>query len=142
MQLRIVVTAAALALTLSACTTSAAFRERQNAELARFEAHAGAPVDKIHAFTGVDQWQSLSPTKLAIWTSVNRAYLLTLRAPCNGLEFQSAIGISSTNNIIVRRFDKVVFENQQCFIEEIRPVDYKAMKQQRRSEKDAQASGG
>lgn len=132
----------ALALSLAACTTTAAFRERQNAELARYEAHAGAPVDEIRAFTGVDQWQSLSPTKLAIWTSVNRAYLLTLRAPCNGLEFQSAIGISSTNNIIMRRFDKVVFENQQCFIEEIRPVDYKAMKQQRRADKAAQDSGG
>ncbi len=117
---------------LAACTSSAAYRERQDVELARFEKHAGDPVDSIRAFMGVDRWQSLAPTKLAIWTSVNRAYLLTLRAPCSGLEFQQKIAISSTNNTIHLRFDKVQFENQVCYLAEIRPVDYKALKIERR----------
>ena len=125
--------AVALAGALVGCTSSAAFRERQDAELARFEAHAGKPVETIHAFMGVDRWQSLSPVQLVIWTSVNRAYLLTLRAPCSGLEFQQAIGISSTNSIIDRRFDKIYFEQQVCYFAKIRPVDYKAMKQEKRA---------
>lgn len=126
-----------LVATLGACTSAGDLRDRQNAELARFEKHAGAPVNEIHTFTGVDEWQSLAPTKLAIWTSVNRVYLLTLRSPCSGLEFQQKIGVSSNANTISRRFDRVEFENQKCYIEEIRPVDYKAMRRERREQKDS-----
>lgn len=135
MNLRTLWASAGLALALAACTSSAAFRERQDAELARFEKHAGNPVERIHAYMGVDHWQSLAPDKLVIWTGVNRAFLLTLRGPCSGLEFQQAIGISSSNNVIDRRFDKVQFEHRNCYIAVIRPVDYKAMKQERRAEK-------
>lgn len=135
MYLKALGVAVGAALALASCAGSASYRARQDAELARFEQHTGKPIERIRAFMGVDRWQSLSPVKLAIWTGVNRAYLLTLRAPCNGLEFQTAIGISSTNHIIERRFDKVYFENQVCYIAEIRPVDYKAMKQERRTEK-------
>jgi hypothetical protein len=126
-----------LSLALGACVSSGEYRERQDAELARFEAHAGKPIKQIRTFQGIDRWQSLSPEKLVIWTSVNRAYLLTLRAPCSGLEFQQTIGISSSNSIIDRHFDKIYFENQVCFLAEIRPVDYKAMKQDRRAKADA-----
>ncbi len=111
------------------------FRARQDAELARFEQFAGEPVERVRTLTGVDRWQSLSPSHLVIWTTVNRAFLLTLRAPCHGLEFQTAIRITESNNIISRRFDRVQFEEQSCYIEQIRPVDYKAVKVARREEK-------
>ncbi len=123
----------ALVLALGACVSSREFRERQDANLAQFEAHAGQPVEQIRTFMGIDRWQALAPDKVVIWTSVNRAWLLTLRAPCSGLEFQQSIGISSTNNIIDRRFDKIYFENQVCFFSQIQPVDYKALKQERRA---------
>jgi hypothetical protein len=125
--------AAALVLTLLACTTPAQFGARENAELARFERHAGAPVERINTYTGLDQWRSFSPDKLAIWTGVNRVFLLTLRAPCSGLEFQQTLAISSSNNIIDRRFDKVHVDGLVCFIAEIRPVDYRALKQEERA---------
>lgn len=125
-----------MTLFLGACA-NAPYRERQDAELARFEAHAGNPVEQIRTFQGIDRWQALAADKIVIWTSVNRAYLLTTRAPCSGLEFQQTIGVSSTNSIIDRRFDKIYFENQVCLLAQIRPVDYKAMKQQRRAEADA-----
>ena len=137
MNLKTISTAAVLALSLAACAMPGAYRERRDADLERFEKHAGQPVDRINAFMGVDRWRLLSTDKLVIWTSVNRAYLMTLRGPCSGLEFQQAIGISSTNKVIDRRFDKIHFENQLCYIGEIRPVDYKAMKQERRAEKEA-----
>lgn len=125
-----------LALSLGACASKGDYRDRQNAELARFESHTGKPVDQIRTFQGIDRWQALSPEKVVIWTSVNRAYLLTMRAPCSGLEFQQTIGISSTNNVIDRHFDKIYFENQVCFLSQIQPVDYKALKQERRAESD------
>lgn len=126
---------AALALALSACATPTQFRDRENAELARFERHAGAPVERINTYTGLDRWQSLARDKLAIWIGVNRVYLLTLRAPCSGLEFQQTLVITSTNNIIDRRFDKVQVDGLACFISEIRPVDYRALQQEERGER-------
>ena len=120
-------------LLLGACAGAGKdFRARQDAELASFQKFAGEPVEQVRTLNGVDRWQSLSPLHLAVWTSVNRAYLFTLRAPCNGLEFQDAIVITETNRVIHRRFDRVRFENQHCYIEEIRPVDYKALKVARR----------
>ena len=113
------------------------YRERQDAELMMFEQYAQEPVDRIRTFFGVDRWQSLGPDKLVVWTSVNRAWLLTLTAPCSGIEFQHTIGISSTNSTIHRRFDKVQFEHQSCFIDEIRPVDYKTLKRERRERNEA-----
>lgn len=128
--------AAGLLLALSACASSGGYLERQDAELGLFERHAGEPVERVRAFQGVDQWQSLSPMKLVIWTGVSRAYLLTMRAPCTGLEFQKAIVVTSTNNIIDVHFDSVRFERQVCYLSEIRPVDYKALQQERRGAKD------
>ena len=121
-----------LLLGLSGCTSSLSYLERQDGELARFEKHAGEPIERIRAFQGVDQWQALSPLKLVIWTGVSRAYLLTMRAPCSGLEFQKAIAITSTNNIIDVQFDSVRFEQQVCHLSEIRPVDHKTLQQERR----------
>ena len=126
--------AVGLLLGLSACTSSLSYLERQDGELARFEKHAGEPIERIRAFQGVDQWQALSPLKLVIWTGVSRAYLLTMRAPCSGLEFQKAIGVTSTNSIIDVHFDSVRFEQQVCHLSEIRPVDYKTLQQERRGE--------
>ena len=134
MNLRVVIAAAGLAFGASACSTSAGLRVGEDAQLARFERHAGAPVERINTYSGLDRWQSLAPDKLAIWIGVNRVFLLTLRAPCSGLEFQQALAITSTNNIIDRRFDRVQVDGLSCFISEIRPVDYKALKQEERAE--------
>ena len=53
--------AATFVLALSACATSSEFRDRENAELARFETHAGAPIERINTYTGLDHWRSLAP---------------------------------------------------------------------------------
>jgi hypothetical protein len=122
---------------LSACASAGKeFRARQDAALEQYQRFAGAPVDQVRTLTGIDRWQSLSPSHLVIWTSVNRAYLFTLRAPCQGLEFQNSILITESNRVIDRRFDRVRFEHQSCYIEEIRPVDYKALKIARRESRD------
>lgn len=136
MNLRRTLVGAGLVLALAACAASPSYLERQEVELARFEKHAGEPIDRIKAFRGVDQWQALSSLKLVIWTGVSRAYLLTMRAPCTGLEFQKAIAVTSSNNIIDVHFDTVRFEQQVCYLSEIRPVDYKALQQERRDHKD------
>lgn len=118
------------------CASTSDFRARQDGRLAEYEAHAGAPVGRISMYTGLDSWVALAPDKLAIFLGVNRAFLLTLRAPCSGLEFQQRIGISSNTGSIDAGFDKVYFERQVCWIHEIRPIDYKAFKRERRARHD------
>jgi len=124
-------------LTVTGAVEASDYRQRKSTELALYEQYAQEPVDRIRTFFGVDRWQSLGPDKLVIWTSVNRAWLLTLTAACSGIEFQHTIGISSTNNTIYRRFDKIQFEHQMCFIDEIRPIDYKTLKRERRERNEA-----
>ena len=126
------------ALSMIGCVSSTEYRERQDVELAMYEEYAGAPVDRIRTFNGIDRWQSLSPSKLVVWTTVNRAWLLTLSAPCSGIEFQHTINISSTNSTVYRRFDKVEFEHQVCFIRQIHPIDYKTLKRERREKSEAE----
>lgn len=120
-----------LAALLGACASSAEYRARQDARLAAYETYAQAPVKQIRMYTGLDHWDALAPDRLVVFMGVNRAYLLSLRGPCPGLEFQQGIGISSSNGVIHARFDKVTFEHQKCYIDEIRPVDYKALKRER-----------
>lgn len=116
------------------------FRERQDASLALYEKHAGAPVDRVRSMHRMDRWRSLGPDRLVIWTSVNKAWLFTLRAPCTGLEFTQSIRVSSSIGIVDRRFDKIIVERDECFIEEIRPVDYRALlRDQQQSRADKQS---
>jgi hypothetical protein len=122
---------ASVALVLGACASSAEYRARQDARLATYEKFAREPVKEIRMYTGLDHWDALAPDRMVVFLGVNRAYLLSLRAPCSGLEFQQAIGISSSNGVIHARFDKVTFEHQICYIDQIRPVDYKALKRER-----------
>lgn len=126
-----VATVACLAVALGACASAGEYRAKQDARLATYEKYAGEPVKEIRMYTGLDHWDALAPDRLVVFMGVNRAYLLNLRAPCSGLEFQQGIGISSSNGVVHARFDKVTFEHQICYIDEIRPVDYKALKRER-----------
>ncbi len=119
-----------LVLALAACA-SVTPRERLADRLAEYEAVAGAPVDSFH-FLSMHSWELLGPQEVAVWTRINDAWLIRVDRPCNGLEFTAAIGVSSTASRVTRRFDYVEFENQRCRIDEIRPVDGKALKALRR----------
>ena len=103
-------------------------RQRELARLERFERFAGPPVDSFR-FWQMDRWESLGPDSVAIWTRPNEAWLLTVRQPCHGLEFAMAIGLSSTVNRVSRLHDEVRFEQQRCRIEQIRPIDVRAMRE-------------
>ena len=124
----------ALALLLaSGCATSLPGpAERTAKRLDEVERHAGAPIEEFH-FWQMDRWESLGPFAIAVWTNPNEAYLITVRPPCAGLDFADAVGVSSTGRRVSRSFDFVTFEHQRCRIAEIRPVDIKALKAERRA---------
>lgn len=120
-----------LSLSLTACAGPGP-RERMAERLLEFERHAGAPVRDFH-FWDIDHWEALGADTIVVWTRVNEAWLIRVKRPCNGLEYASVVGLSSTNNRVSRSFDAVLFEHQRCRIDEIRPVDGRALKVERRT---------
>ena len=103
-------------------------RATEEKNLARFEKFAGAPVESFDMWQ-LYQWQSLGPDRLAVWSAVNKVWLLKVSQPCIRLEDTNAISITSQMaHKVTARFDYVDFAAQHCQIQEIRPVDYLAMR--------------
>jgi hypothetical protein len=123
---------------LASCASNGA-RERMSENWARFDRHAGEPVSSFRFFR-FDTFEVLGDGAIAVWTRPNQAYLLTVDEPCFGLEFATTVGVTSNMNRVYRRSDDVVFKDQRCAIAEIRPVDVKALKEERRTGYVAPAS--
>ena len=62
---------------------------------------------------------------------MNKAYLLSVTGYCPDLQFANAIAVTSTANT-VDRFEKVIVGSERCFIQQIRPLDTKQMKEDRK----------
>ncbi len=103
-------------------------REVAQKHLEAYQAYLGAPVDEFH-FWKFDRWQPLGPAHVAVWTTPNQAYLLTVDGTCPNLEWADDIGVTSqAAHVVSRRFDYVTFGNQRCHIERIESIDLKRMK--------------
>ncbi|MDR3385495.1 MAG: DUF6491 family protein [Rudaea sp.] len=117
----------AACLSAIAATAFADTPATEAANLARFEKYAGAPVENFTMWS-MYKWQGLGPDKIAVWTKVNEAYLLTVAQPCIRLEDAKGIVVTSQmSHQVNRRLDYVDFAHQHCQIVEIRPLDYKTM---------------
>jgi len=116
---------ALLTTSLAACASSP--RERLASRLVEYEAVAGEPVDGFHFFT-LQRFELLGPQTIAVWTRVNKVFLIDVQRPCPGLEFAGGIGLSSSQNRVSTRFDAVQFDRERCQIKQIRPVDSRALK--------------
>lgn len=117
---------ALLATSIGVCA-AATPRERSASRLVEFEAVAGAPVESFHFFT-LQRFELLGPQTIAVWTRVNKAFLIDVHRPCPGLEFAGGIGLSSSQNRVSTRFDAVQFNRERCQIKQIRPIDARALK--------------
>jgi hypothetical protein len=103
-------------------------RATEQKNLVHFEQFAGPPVESFDMWS-LYQWQSLGPDRLAVWSAVNKVWLLKVSQPCIRLEDTNAIKITSQMaHKVTARFDYVDFAAQHCQIQEIRPVDYVAMR--------------
>jgi hypothetical protein len=92
--------------------------------------YAGEPVKSFY-MNNFDGWTVISKDQVVIWSGMNRAYLLTLTGYCPDLQHVNAIAVTSTGNT-VDRFEKVIVGKDRCFINEIRPLDTKQMKEDRK----------
>ena len=92
--------------------------------------YAGEPVKSFY-MANFDGWSVVSKDQVVIWSGMNKAYLLTLTGYCPDLQHVNAIAVTSTGNT-VDRFEKVIVGKDRCFINEIRPLDTKQMKEDRK----------
>ncbi len=92
--------------------------------------YAGEPVKSFY-MNNFDGWTVVSKDQLVIWSGMNKAYLLTVTGYCPDLQYANAIAVTSTGNT-VDRFEKVLVGRDRCFINEIRPLDTKQMKDDRK----------
>ena len=120
---------------LPAAFAHADTRATEQKNLARYEQFAGTPVESFDMWN-LYQWQSLGPDRLAVWSAVDKVWLLRVSQPCIRLEDTNAITITSQMaHKVTARFDYVEFAAQHCQIQEIRPVDYLSMRKAQRAEK-------
>lgn len=121
---------------IAGCTSSAERRQMESEELAAYTRHAGAPVDQIRSFRLIS-WQPVSDRSILLEARLNEWYLIDVSGPCMGLPFAHAIGVENSMNALQARFDNIIVEGQPCRIETIRPVDYKAAREEIRAARAA-----
>jgi hypothetical protein len=92
--------------------------------------YAGEPVKSFY-MNNFDGWNVVSKDQLVVWSGMNKAYLLKVTGYCPDLQYANAIAVTSTANT-VDRFEKVIVGRDRCFINEIRPLDTKQMKEDRK----------
>lgn len=117
---------------LAACT-SVRQRDGEPSARERYLHYAGKPVGSFSTLGRIDGWLPLGRNQLVVWTRVNDAYLLTVVPTCQ--ELDSAIGIALDSRVegtVRSGFDHVRVGRDRCQILEIRPVDYRLMKQEER----------
>ncbi|HUI60902.1 MAG TPA: DUF6491 family protein [Steroidobacteraceae bacterium] len=112
-------------------------QDRDQAQLDRYLHYAGPPVDRITWLGRYDGWEALGQYQLVVWTNVSDAYLITVYSPCENLQFAQRIELTSTAHTVYQKFDSVIVRGWKCQIAEIRPVDYRRMRQDMRAEREA-----
>ena len=126
MKIPLVATVLAAA-TMAGCASTLA---KLNGPQLDYSDYAGEPVKSFY-MSNFDGWNVVSKDQLVVWSGMNKAYLLKVTGYCPDLQYANAIAVTSTANT-VDRFEKVIVGRDRCFINEIRPLDTKQMKADRK----------
>lgn len=102
--------------------------------------YAGEPVKSFY-MNDFNGWSAVSKDQLVVWASSNKAYLLSLTGYCPDLQFANTIAVTSTGHT-VDKFEKVIVGRDRCLIREIRPIDLKQMKADRKAILEQQKKSG
>ena len=116
---------------LAAALPAQAITDREKEQLALYQRFAGAQVDDM-PFWHLQRYESLGDEAVVVWTGVNDAWLITVRPPCAELPWAKAIGLTSTLHRVSAKFDHVIAGRDRCMIASIQPIDYKALRAERK----------
>jgi len=125
MKISLVVVLAAAS--LAGCASTLA---KLNGPKLDYTEYAGEPVKSFY-LGNYDGWSAVSKDQLVVWSGINKAYLLTITGYCPDLQFAQTVAVTSTGST-VDKFEKVIVGRDRCFIKEIRPIDTKQMKEDRK----------
>lgn len=127
-------TALAAVVALAAC--SGIPRHESSAQLlARYTAYAGAPVSELRTYSPFDSWSSIDDRHVLIQTGIRDAYLLTVAPPCINLPFANRLALTSRfPHTVSSGFNSIRVERESCRITEIRPVNYRQLREQMRAD--------
>jgi len=128
-------TSVAIVSAMAAATLFAGCASMRKSQLDYHE-YTGEPVKSFY-MNNFDGWTPVSKDEVVVWSGMNQAYMLKVTGYCPDLQFANAIAVTSTANT-VDKFEKVIVGNERCFIQEIRPVDVKQMKTDRKILRDQQ----
>jgi hypothetical protein len=115
-------------------TGCAATLKKLNEPKLNYADYAGEPVKSFY-LNNYNGWAPVSRDQLVVWSDMNKAYLIRVKGYCPDLQFANTIALTSTANT-VDKFEKVIVGRDRCFINEIRPVDTKQMKEDRKALKE------
>jgi len=101
-----------------------------------YHEYTGEPVKSFY-MNNLDGWAPVSKDEIVVWSGLNKAYMIKVSGYCPDLQFANAIAVTSTAST-VDKFEKVIVGRDRCFIQEIRPVDVKQMKADRKILRDQQ----
>jgi hypothetical protein len=125
---------------LTACS-GIPLNERETRQAALYQQYAGPPVESFTYLGRYDSWTYIGQNQLVVWTTINDAYLITVRQPCTELPFAQHIGLTQTTHTVSQRFDFVLAGHDRCWIQSIQPVNYLQMKRDMRQKSaDAKAA--
>jgi len=122
------------ALLIAACS-GIPRRDRDKEALEQYLQYAGPPVDHISTFNHYNGWQAVGYYQVVLWSGVDDAYLVTVSAPCENLQFANRIGVTQTSDSIYTKFDALLVHGWRCNITEIRPINYLQMRQDQREQR-------
>ena len=127
-------------LALAACATN---RISDSERLAIYEAHSGAPVKQIRYYHAMG-WDRIDDQHVLLNMRPSETWLLKVSGPC--LDWGSAspvLRLTSSGPYVMAKFDRILTEGSpvSCRIEEIRPVDARAVRAAEEARR-AQASAG
>jgi hypothetical protein len=101
-----------------------------------YHEYTGEPIKSFY-MGNFDGWAPVSKDEVVVWSGMNKAYLLKVSGYCPDLQYAHAIAVTSTAST-VDKFEKVIVGGERCFIQEIRPVDVKQMKADRKLMREQQ----
>ena len=125
----------AILLSVALLTGCAATLKKLSEPKLSYTEYAGEPVKSFYMKNRDGGWSPVSKDQLVVWSGINEAYLIKVAGYCPDLMFAQAIGVTNSAGT-VDKFEKVIVGRDKCFIEEIRPIDTKQMKADRKLMKE------
>ena len=121
---------------VTACATDGNSALSRETRKERYNKFAGEPVRQVRMIN-LHSWTNIDRHQVVLWTNAREAYLVDLFSPCLNLDRAMAIGVSNFGNTVYARSDAIVVGGERCLIDQIRPIDTKALKEDQRNARSA-----